>query len=83
MDIVIFSKNKIDYRISIKSNDGKLVHINDGVLDKGLNYIDYSLRYNNNDLKKSVDNSDYLAKGSYKLLLTVNNNSIEKEFKIK
>ncbi len=29
------------------------------------------------------DNSYYLAKGSYKLLITVNNNSIEKEFKIK
>ena len=35
------------------------------------------------DLKKSDDNSYYLAKGSYKLLITVNNNSIEKEFKIK
>ena len=35
------------------------------------------------DLKKSDDNSYYLTKGSYKLLITVNNNSFEKEFKIK
>ena len=83
MNIVIFSKNRIDYRLSIKSNDGKQVHLNDGILDKGLNYIDYNLKYDKNDLKESVDNSHYLAKGSYKLLITVNNNSIEKEFKIK
>ena len=83
MEIVIFSKIKNKYTLSIKSNNGKLVYENDGIFDRGFNYIDYNLRYDKNDLKKSDDNSYYLTKGSYKLLITVNNNSIEKEFKIK
>ena len=83
MEIVIFSKTQNKYTLSIKSNNGKLVYENDGIIDRGFNYIDYNLRYDKNDLKKSDDNSYYLAKGSYKLLFTVNSNSIEKEFKIK
>ena len=83
MEIVIFSNSQNKYTLSVQSNNGKLVHSNDGMLDKGLNYIDYNLKYDKNSLKESEDNSYYLAKGSYKLLITVNNKSIEKEFKIK
>ena len=75
MEIVIFSKTQNKYTLSIKSNNGKLVYENDGIFDRGFNYIDYNLRYDKNDLKKSDDNSYYLAKGSYKLLITVNNSS--------
>ena len=80
--ICIFSKTQNKYTLSIKSNNGKLVYKNDGIFDRGFNYIDYNLRYDKNDLKKSDDNFYYLEKGSYRMLISVNKKTIEKEFKI-
>jgi len=83
MEMVVFSKSKGNYSLSIISDTGESVYTSEGIFDKGLNYIDYDLKYEKHNMETSNDNSFYLDKGSYKLLVTINNSSIQKEFKIK
>ena len=83
MEIVLYSENSNKYSLSIMSENGDIVHKSEGILDKGLNYIDYNLRYDNYSEDSIDDNSYYLEKGSYKLIVSVNRNSTSNEFEIK
>tara|TARA_B100001250_G_scaffold78647_1_gene64593 strand:- start:874 stop:3687 length:2814 start_codon:yes stop_codon:yes gene_type:complete len=83
IELVVFSKSKENYSLLITSSTGESVYTSQGIFDKGINYIDYDLKYGKHNMETSNDNSFYLDKGSYKLLVTINNSSIQKEFKIK
>ena len=83
MEIVLYSGNSNKYSLSIMSENGDIVHKSEGILDKGLNYINYNLRYDDYSEESIDDNSYYLEKGSYKLIVSVNRNSISNEFEIK
>ena len=83
MEIVVYSENSNNYSLSIISENGNIVHKSEGIFDKGLNYINYNLRYDSYSKENDDDNSYYLEKGSYKLIVSVNRNSTSNEFEIK
>ena len=83
MEIVVYSENSNKYSLSIISENGDIVHKSEGIFDKGLNYINYNLRYDSYSKENDDDNSYYLEKGSYKLIVSVNSSSSSNEFEIK
>ena len=83
MEIVVYSENSNKYSLSIISENGDIVHKSEGIFDKGLNYINYNLRYDSYTKENDDDNSYYLEKGSYKLIVSGNSSSSSNEFEIK
>ena len=77
LEFSIFSSSKKDYQLSIIDSNGNTVYNISDKLDRGLNFIDYNLKHNQNN------NDDFLDKGSYKVLIITDKDNLEKEFQIK
>ena len=77
LEFSIFSSSKKDYQLSIIDSNGNTVYNISDKLDRGLNFIDYNLKHNQNN------NDDFLDKASYKVLIITDKDNLEKEFQIK
>jgi hypothetical protein len=73
MEIVIFSKSKIDIEILIEGDNGESITHNNS-LDLGLNFINHNLLIS--------DENKYLSKGKYKIKVTNLDESSTAEFEI-
>ncbi len=77
LELTIFSSSKKEYQLSIVDSKGNTIYNVSDKLDRGLNFIDYNLKRNQNN------NNDFLDKGSYKVLIITDKDNLEKEFQIK
>jgi len=77
LEFSIFSSSEKEYKLSIIDSNGNYVYTISGKLDRGLNFIDYNLKNNQNG------NNDFIDKGFYKVLIISDKDNLEKEFEIK
>jgi hypothetical protein len=77
MEFTLFSSSMKDYELSIVGSDNKTLYTSQGKFDNGFNFINFNLKSNENSVL------DYLAKGSYKVLIMTDKDNLEKEFQIK
>lgn len=77
LEFSIFSSSEKEYNLSIIDSNGNNIYTISGKLDRGLNFIDYNLKNNQNG------NNDYIDKGFYKVLIISDKDNLEKEFEIK
>ena len=77
LEFSIFSSSEKEYNLSIIDSNGNNIYTISGKLDRGLNFIDYNLKNNQNG------NNDFIDKGFYKVLIISDKDNLEKEFEIK
>lgn len=89
LQIPFYSKNDSEVKISIMKNNKTLNSFTENCV-KGLNYAKYDLSLDEDlvgnldeDVTKSDDESYYLPKGKYKVVLESNGTEVEKSFSIK